>query len=54
MKRRKPIAKWRVWRQSLWPICLGQGRSEKTPIWVWGDLKLARDVCRMLNKRHKP
>lgn len=47
--KRKP--RWRVWRQSLWPICLGRRRSQQTPVWVWGDLKLAREIVRRLNEK---
>jgi len=45
--------KWLVDQfDSTWPICLEiAGDADcKSPIWVWGDMVLARRVCRLLNQ----
>lgn len=51
--------KWRIENReapkSQWPITLVQGEPsldhkwQDAPIWVWGDLKLAEKIVRLLN-----
>jgi len=37
--------------ESRWPICLGRHQQdESSPIWVWGDWKLALKICKLLNR----
>lgn len=40
---------------SIWPIALEHTpyTSRKAPIWVWGDLALARRVARGLNRKER-
>ena len=41
-------------KDSSWPICLGRHQQdESSPVWVWGDWKLALEICKQLNKNIK-
>lgn len=49
----KPEHLWKCdAKLSTWPIFVFRDDDdEKCPIWVWGDIRLANRICRLLNGR---
>lgn len=33
-----------------YPICITKRNSDESPVWVWGNMELAKKICKMMNK----